>query len=46
VATATQGWGERRPVAPNSRPDGTDDPAGRQKNRRVVVVLDICKVAG
>lgn len=38
----TQGWGERRPVAPNSRPDGSDDPAGRQKNRRVAVVLDLC----
>lgn len=37
-----KGWGERRPVAPNARPDGSDDPAGRQKNRRVAVVLDLC----
>ncbi len=27
--------GEATPVAPNSKPDGTDNPAGRQKNRRV-----------
>jgi outer membrane protein OmpA-like peptidoglycan-associated protein len=39
----TQGFGEQRPVAPNSRPDGSDDPAGRQKNRRVEVVLDLCE---
>jgi outer membrane protein OmpA-like peptidoglycan-associated protein len=37
-----QGWGERRPIAPNTKPDGSDDPAGRQKNRRVAVVLDLC----
>jgi outer membrane protein OmpA-like peptidoglycan-associated protein len=43
--TAVQGWGERRPVAPNAKPDGSDDPVGRQKNRRVEVVLDLCKNA-
>lgn len=43
AATTVQGWGERRPVAPNAKPDGSDDPAGRQKNRRVAVVLDTCK---
>lgn len=42
AAALTKGWGERRPVAPNAKPDGTDDPAGRQKNRRVEVVLDLC----
>ena len=42
AAASTRGWGKRRPVAPNTRPDGTDDPAGRQKNRRVDVVLDLC----
>lgn len=42
AATSTRGWGKRHPVAPNSRPDGTDDPAGRQKNRRVEVVLNLC----
>lgn len=29
--------GERRPVAPNATLDGTDDPAGRARNRRVDV---------
>jgi outer membrane protein OmpA-like peptidoglycan-associated protein len=38
-----QGWGERRPVAPNAKADGSDDPQGRQKNRRVEVVLDMCR---
>lgn len=32
-----EGFGERRPVAPNARPDGADDPDGRQKNRRVEI---------
>ncbi len=27
--------GESQPVAPNSKPDGSDNPEGRQKNRRV-----------
>ena len=35
----TRGWGETKPVAPNKNPDGTDDPAGRQKNRRVELTL-------
>lgn len=46
ATTPIQGWGRRRPIAPNARPDGSDDPAGRQKNRRVEVVLDLCKDAG
>jgi len=29
--------GERRPVAPNAHRDGSDDPTGRQRNRRVEV---------
>ncbi|HDP93756.1 MAG TPA: OmpA family protein [Candidatus Aminicenantes bacterium] len=33
----TTGKGESEPVAPNSRPDGSDDPEGRQKNRRVEI---------
>ena len=36
--TAT-GLGETTPVAPNARPDGADDPDGRQKNRRVEISL-------
>ena len=46
ITTPIQGWGERRPVAPNAKPDGTDDPAGRQKDRRVEVTLDTCKSFG
>lgn len=34
---AAEGFGERRPVAPNVKPDGSDDPDGRQKNRRVEI---------
>ncbi|WP_419807659.1 OmpA family protein [Sphingomonas sp.] len=33
------GFGATRPVAPNSDAAGRDDPAGRQRNRRVAVVL-------
>ena len=29
-----KGYGERVPIARNTNPDGTDNPAGRQKNRR------------
>jgi outer membrane protein OmpA-like peptidoglycan-associated protein len=36
---STQGFGAKRPVAPNAKPDGSDDPDGRQKNRRVEIVL-------
>lgn len=36
---STRGWGETRPVTPNKKPDGSDDPEGRQKNRRVEIVL-------
>ncbi|MGP4100080.1 OmpA family protein [Nonomuraea sp. KM90] len=32
-----RGYGEAKPVAPNTKPNGSDDPAGRAKNRRVVV---------
>ena len=35
----TRGWGETKPVAPNNRPNGSDNPEGRQKNRRVEIVL-------
>lgn len=33
------GRGETKPVAPNTKPDGSDDPEGRQKNRRVEITL-------
>jgi outer membrane protein OmpA-like peptidoglycan-associated protein len=38
-----RGFGKSRPVAQNERSDGSDDPEGRQKNRRVEVVLNTCK---
>jgi outer membrane protein OmpA-like peptidoglycan-associated protein len=39
AAMATQGFGAANPVAPNEKPDGSDDPAGRQRNRRVEIVI-------
>jgi outer membrane protein OmpA-like peptidoglycan-associated protein len=35
----TKGFGKTRPVATNRNPDGSDDPAGRQKNRRVELII-------
>lgn len=35
----TKGLGKSRPVAPNVKADGSDDPAGRQKNRRVEITV-------
>ena len=35
----TQGFGDTKPVASNAKPDGSDDPEGRQKNRRVEITL-------
>ncbi|MGO9330942.1 MAG: OmpA family protein [Steroidobacteraceae bacterium] len=35
----TRGFGATKPVAPNTKPDGSDDPEGRQKNRRVEIVI-------
>lgn len=35
----TRGSGETKPVAPNKKPDGSDNPEGRQKNRRVEIVI-------
>lgn len=35
-----QGYGEDRPVAPNTHPDGTDNPEGRARNRRVEIVIE------
>ena len=34
-----EGFGETKPVAENEKPDGSDNPEGRQKNRRVEVVI-------
>ena len=35
----THGWGAAKPVAPNKKPDGSDDADGRQKNRRVEITI-------
>ncbi len=35
----SRGYGATRPIAPNTTPSGADDPAGRQRNRRVTVTL-------
>ena len=39
IQFSTRGLGETQPVAPNTKPDGSDDPEGRQKNRRVSIVM-------
>ena len=41
-----RGLGKRQPVAPNARADGSDDPEGRQRNRRVEIVIDPPPVPG
>ena len=38
-AMTTEGRGEAEPVAPNQHPDGSDDPEGRQQNRRVEFIV-------
>jgi len=35
----TRGWGSAKPVASNKRLDGSDNPEGRQKNRRVEITI-------
>ena len=35
----TRGLGETKPVAPNANPDGSDNPKGRQQNRRVEITV-------
>lgn len=39
VQFTTRGFGAKKPVASNTKPDGSDDPDGRQKNRRVEIIL-------
>jgi outer membrane protein OmpA-like peptidoglycan-associated protein len=39
MSFSTKGFGETQPVAPNQKTDGSDDPEGRQKNRRVQIIL-------
>jgi outer membrane protein OmpA-like peptidoglycan-associated protein len=35
----TKGFGESQPIAPNNNPNGSDNPAGREKNRRVEFII-------
>ena len=41
-AVSTVGYGEKKPVAPNTKPDGKDNPPGRALNRRVEIVVNTC----
>ena len=41
VAYQASGLGSADPVAPNTKPDGSDDPAGRALNRRVTIVFAV-----
>jgi len=45
ASTPTKGYGKAHPVAPNTNPDGSDNPSGRQKNRRVEIVINTCKTS-
>ena len=38
-AITIAGKGESAPAVPNTRPDGSDDEAGRARNRRVELLL-------
>lgn len=39
ASLTAQGYGESRPLRDEIRPDGSDDPAARQLNRRVEILL-------
>jgi hypothetical protein len=43
ASTPIKACGKRVPVAPNTTPDGRDNPEGRQKNRRVEIVFETCR---
>jgi outer membrane protein OmpA-like peptidoglycan-associated protein len=36
----SEGFGETRPIAPNTNPDGSDNPEGRAQNRRVEIIIE------
>lgn len=42
----TDGKGAAEPIAPNTREDGSDNPEGRAKNRRVEIVINKTKRLG
>jgi outer membrane protein OmpA-like peptidoglycan-associated protein len=35
----TRGFGRTKPIADNTKPDGSDNPDGRAKNRRVEILV-------
>jgi len=37
---AVEGKGETKPIEPNKRKDGGDNPYGREKNRRVEIIVE------
>jgi len=39
VTFDTKGFGSKQPAVPNQKPDGSDDPEGRAKNRRVEITI-------
>lgn len=39
VKFSIKGFGATKPVAPNAKPDRSDNPEGRQRNRRVALVF-------
>jgi len=41
VKIVTKGCGASKPVAPNTHPDGTDNPEGRARNRRVEIYVTL-----
>ena len=40
VRFSTRGLGAKQPIAPNTKPNGADNPEGRQKNRRVEIIVN------
>lgn len=36
---SVKGFGASKPIAPNRNPDGSDNPKGRARNRRVTVAI-------
>jgi outer membrane protein OmpA-like peptidoglycan-associated protein len=40
IELAVKGFGKTQPIAPNTNPDGSDNPNGRLRNRRVSIVID------
>jgi outer membrane protein OmpA-like peptidoglycan-associated protein len=43
---SAKGYGSQFPIAPNERADGSDDPLGRARNRRVEIVVETASSPG